>query len=184
MPAPFPPSDTAIVRYRLTRAVAAGPLQPNPLGPSFPNVPSTPERPIGFEDTELFKLDPPARDIAEVERQWREANGPESGKEWHDALFPEPGVAPVTPAPLAEPLDIDAQGLRHRAAGEEDLPATVTEGVPVPGRGVGFADEEAAARSRNRKANAGPAKPAPVTQPVAPAPAQPVNAPKPATPAK
>jgi hypothetical protein len=180
MPAPFPPSDTAIVRYRLTRAVPAGPLQPNPLGPSFPNVPSTPERPVGFEDTETFKLDPPARDIAEVERQWREANGPESGKEWHDALFPEPGATPPTPTPPAEPLDIDAQGIRHRAAGETDLPPTVTKGTPVPGKGVGFADEAAAQKARDKRAQG----PAPKAGQPAPAAAPNPAAPKPTTPAK
>jgi DNA uptake protein ComE-like DNA-binding protein len=35
---------------------------------------------------------------------------------------------------------VDAQGLRHRAAGETELRQTVTEGVPVPGKGVGFAE--------------------------------------------
>jgi hypothetical protein len=142
MPAPFPPSDTALVRFRLTQAVPAGPPAPNPLGPSFPNVPSSPARPVGYEDTEVFDLNPPTGDIAEVEKQWKIANPPESGKEWQDAVFPGPARQPVTPLPVPQPPDVDAQGLRHRATGEEETRSTVTEGIPVPGRGVGFEEGE------------------------------------------
>jgi hypothetical protein len=139
MPAPFTPQEKAIVRFRLTKPIPAGPPRANPVagGPPLPGVPA---KSIGWEDTELFTLNPQTGDIAEVERQWKLANGPDSGREWQDALFPGPEQKPVTPLPAPEPPDVDLQGIRHRAAGQEELPGTVTEGVPVPGRGVGFAE--------------------------------------------
>jgi hypothetical protein len=139
MPAPFPPQQRAIVRFRLTRAVPAGPPRPNPVA-GGPPLPGEPGKAIGHEDTEMFDLSPQTGDIAEVERQWKSKNGPDSGRDWQDAIFPGPEAEKPKPTPVPEPLDVDQQGLRHRAAGEEGTRSTVTEGVPVPGRGVGFVE--------------------------------------------
>lgn len=143
MPAPFPPNDSAIVRFRYTKAQPAGDPIPPPPGSPLGTLPTPrPPRGVGFEDTELFDLHPSTGDIAEVERQWKKANPPESEKEWQDAIFPGPEVAPTKPMAPKEHPGVDAQGVRHRAAGETETRSTVTEGVPVPGRGVGFADGE------------------------------------------
>jgi hypothetical protein len=141
MPAPFPPNDNAIIRFRYTKQQPA----PEPIAPPPGSPPGTPaiiRAAIGpgHEDTELFELHPPTGDIAEVERQWKNANPPDSGKEWQDAFFPGPEANPPQPMPPKQLPDVDAQGLRHRAAGQEELPGAVTEGVAVPGRGVGFAE--------------------------------------------
>jgi hypothetical protein len=142
MPAPFPPNDTAVVRFRYTREQPAPAPQPPPAG-SPPGTPAIirPAIAAGTEDVEVFELDPPARDIAEVERQWREANPPKSDKEWQDARFPDPAANPPPPAPLKEEPDVDAQGVRHRAAGEEEDRPTVTkteDARPEPtGKGKG-----------------------------------------------
>jgi hypothetical protein len=84
-----------------------------------------PARVSGTEDAEVFELDPPARDVAEVERQWREANKGKD-KDWQDASFIDEPAAPATPPPPKEEPDVDAQGVRHRAAGQE-VPPTVTK---------------------------------------------------------
>jgi hypothetical protein len=111
MPAPFPPNDNAIIRFRYTKQQPA----PEPIAPPPGSPPGTPaiiRAAIGpgHEDTELFELHPPTGDIA------------------------------PQPMPPKQLPDVDAQGLRHRAAGQEELPGAVTEGVAVPGRGVGFAE--------------------------------------------
>jgi len=126
MPAPFPPNDTAVVRFRYTKDQPAGKPRPVPAGSPPGTLPvQSPPVAAGTEDTEVFKLDPPAHDIAEVERQWREANPPENEKEWQDARFPDPAANPPAPPPPKEEPDVDAQGVRHRAAGQE-VPPTVT----------------------------------------------------------
>jgi hypothetical protein len=150
MPAPFPPNDSAIVRFRYTKAQPAGDPIPPPPGSPLGTLPTLPvPRGVGFEDTEMFDLHPATGDIAEVERQWKNANPPESEKEWQDAFFPGPEAQPAAPMAPKQIPDVDAQGVRHRAAGETELRGTVTEGVPVPGRGVGFAEEEAQSRADN-----------------------------------
>jgi hypothetical protein len=150
MPAPFPPNDSAIVRFRYTKAQPQrDPIAPPPGSPPGTPFIIPPSIGPGHEDTEQFELHPPTGDIAEVERQWKLANPPESEKEWQDAFFPGPEAAPTKPMAPKQIPDVDAQGLRHRAAGETELRGTVTEGVPVPGRGVGFAEEEAQSRADN-----------------------------------
>lgn len=139
MPAPFPPNDTALVRFRYTKAQPAGKPTPPPAG-SPPGTPPTvrPEITAGTESTEMFELDPPTNSIAEVEKRWREANGPDSDKDWQDASFPDAAAPKPEPAPLKPEPDVDAQGVRHRAAGMEELPGTVTETAdaePVKGKG-------------------------------------------------
>jgi hypothetical protein len=142
MPAPFPPNDSAIVRFRYTKAQPQrDPIAPPPGSPPGTPFVIPPTIGPGHEDTEQFDLHPPTGDIAEVERQWRKANPPDGDKEWQDAWFPSTPPAP-TPKTVVEPPDVDAQGLRHRASGETETRSTVTEGVSVPGRGVGFADGE------------------------------------------
>jgi hypothetical protein len=47
-------------------------------------------------------------------------------KDWQDASFIDEPAAPATPPPPKEEPDVDAQGVRHRAAGQE-VPPTVTK---------------------------------------------------------
>lgn len=125
MPNPNPTSDRALVRFRDPKIKTSG-------GHTF----------------EEFQLDPPTNSIAEVEKRWTDENK-DSGREWIDAdLLTEPAPpAEKVEAPPRPPLD--AQIVRERAAGREELPPTVTEDkdagpegeiTPVKGKGGSKSD--------------------------------------------